>query len=329
MKQLKAKTQRNGFVIVIVLCMVIMLGALLVGFNYQSRSELREVDNLRKSAMALNCARAGLNIAILVIKDANEIYTNAKLKNLLTGQNSFTIGQGQCSVTITEENSKFNVNLLKDQNGRLNRTAIDQLLRLIDLLNQNNRGQLHIGYGIVPAIIDWTDNDDEVTYLPFIMNENTGVESGYYAQLSNPYRCTNRALDSIDELLSIKGITPEVFDQIHDYITVKGNGKININCASKLVIQSLSEKMDPALAQMLINQRKFKAFSSITELKDIPGMTDGIYNTIKKTVTVNPSDQYFHVTSEGILKGVTRTIVAILKNNTKTKNIDVILYKEV
>ncbi len=328
MRLKRTKTERRGFVVVVVLCMIICLAVLLLGFNYQSRTNLRAVDDFKKSTQALNCARAGLNIAIAAIKDTGDIQTNKTLLNLLSEENTFDIGAGNCSITITEENAKLNVNLLQNKNNKPNRTRIDQLLRLIDLLNREQAGHSHIGYGLVPAIIDWTDSDDKVTHLPFIKNENSGAESAYYGNLEAPYRCKNASLDAIEELLMVKEITEEVFERMRDYVTVYGDGKININCASKRVIESLSEKMDSALVQMIIDRRKFKPFNSIVELRDVPGMTDGIYNTIRKTVTVSPTNKYYHVTARGNIGHRNCTIAAILRKNTKTKNVEVVLYKE-
>jgi len=328
MRLKRTKTKRRGFVLVVVLCMLICLAVLLLGFNYQSRTNLHTVDDFKKSAQALNCAKAGLNVAIAAIKDTDDTKTNKTLLNPVSEENTFDIDDGKCSITITEESAKLNVNLLKDKNGRLNRAGIDQLLRLIDLLNQEQSDHSHIGYGLVPAIIDWTDGDDKVTYLPFIKHENSGAESGYYGRLETPYRCRNASLGTTEELLLVKGITPQVFERMRDYITVYGDGKININCAPKRVIESLSEKMDPVLAQMIIDRRKFKPFGSIAELRDVPGMTDGIYNAIRKSVTVSPADQYYHVRAQGNVDKAGRTITAILGKNLKTKNVEVISYKE-
>jgi general secretion pathway protein K len=180
----------------------------------------------------------------------------------------------------------------------------------------------------VPSIIDWTDSDDEVTYLPFINYENLGAESAYYGKLEHPYKCRNAPLDTTEELLLVKGVTPQVYECIRDYITVYGEREININCAPKHVIESLSEKMDPALAQLIIDRRKIKPFESITELQNIPGMTDDIYYTIKKTATVSPTERYYYVTSRGNVDQINCEIDAILKRNMKTENIEVILYKE-
>ena len=323
-----AKKEHSGFVLVVVLCMVIMLGILLFGFNHKSRAGLLAADDVRKSEQASNYARAGLNIAIAAVRNTEDLQTNRKLQKLLSGENTLPVGEGNCSITVTEENGKLNINLLKGKDGGLNRTRIDQLLRLIDLLNRERLGDFHISYGLVPSIIDWIDSDDEVTCLPFIKHENSGAESDYYSNLTPPYRCRNNSLETTEELLLVRGITPQVFGCLRDYVTVRGDEKININWASKRVIQSLSQSMDPALAQIIIERRKFKSFGSVMELRDIPGMTDSIYQAIKKTVTVSPTEQYYRVRSQGTVDGLSCTTVAILARNMKTKNVDVILYKE-
>jgi general secretion pathway protein K len=324
----QTKTNRKGFVVVVVLCMIVMLGVLLLGFNYKTRANLCAVDDFRKSEQALNCARAGLNIAIAAIRNTGDIHTNKTLLNLFSGESTFDIGDGKCSVTVTEENGKLNINLLKDKTGRLDRSRTEQLLRLIDLMNQEHPGHSDISYGLVPSIIDWTDNDDEVTYLPFIKNENLGAESAYYGNLEPPYKCKNAPLDTTEELLLVKGVTSQVYERICDYITVYGEGEININCAPKHVVESLSEKMDAVLAQLIINRREIKPFESVMELRNVPGMTDDIYYTIKKTATVSPIERYYHVTSRGNVDQLSCEIVATLKRNIKTENVEVLLYKE-
>jgi general secretion pathway protein K len=327
--KLKIETkEHSGFVLVVVLCMVIMLGILLFGFNHKSRAGLLAVDDLRMSEQALNCARAGLNIAIAAVRDTENIQTNRKLQNLLSGENTVSLDEGSCSITVTEESGRLNINLLIDENDKINRTIIDQLLRLIDLLNRENFGDFHISYELVPSIIDWIDSDEEVTCLPFVKHENSGAESDYYSDLTPPYRCRNNSFETTEDILLIKGVTQQVFGCLRDFITVRGDDKININWASKHVIQSLSESMDPVLAQMIIDRRKIKSFGSVMELREIPGLTDGIYQAIKKTVTVSPTKKYYRVTSEGTADGLSCTTVAILARNMETENVDVILYKE-
>ena len=331
MRAKRTKAKQKGFVVVLVLSMVGLLAVLLLGFNYKSRANLLAVGDFQELQQALNCARAGLNVAVAAIGNTEDILTNRKLANLFSEQTSFPIGGGNCSITVTDEAGKLNVNLLTNQDGKLNRAGIDQLLRLIDLLNRQpaeGGGVSHIGYGLVPAIIDWMDTDDEVVCLAFVKSENLGAESDYYAGLEPPYRCRNRPLGTIEELLLLKGITPEVFNRIRDYVTVKGDGKVNINSAPKIVIESLSQELNPALAQIIIDRRKIKPFDSIIQLQDVPGMTDGLYYSIKDMITVSPTDHYYLVTSRGNVDRISSTISAVLRKNMQTKNVDVILYKE-
>jgi general secretion pathway protein K len=337
MKHKQSKTERSGFVVVVVLCMVILMSVLLLGFNRGSLACLRAADDAGKAAQSLNCARAGLNIAIAAVRDNPDIYTNRTLSNLLSGKGDFDVGDGNCSVTVTEENGKLNLNLLKNEDGTLNQTRIDQLLRLIDLLNQEQAGRPRIGYDLVPAVIDWTDSDDLVTCLPFIKNQNLGAESGYYSTLTPPYKCKNAPLDAIEELPVVKGITPAVFALIRDYVTVYGDGEININSASKRIIESLSEKIDPALAQLIVDRRKIKPFETIMELRDVPGMTDGIYYAIQKAPAsccrktaagAGPTARCYHVVSQGNTGCISSTIAALLIRNTETRTIEVVSYKE-
>lgn len=323
------KKEYSGFVLVVVLCMVIMLGILLFGFNHKSRAGLLAVDDLRKSQLALNCARAGMNIAIAAVRDTEDMQANRKLWHLLSGEDAVCLGEGRCSITVTKESGRLNINLLKDGNDRINRTLIEQLLRLIDLLNRESSGDFHISYELVPSIIDWIDSDDEVTFLPFIKHENSGAESDYYSNLTPPYRCRNNPFETTEELLLVKGVTRQVFDRLQDFITVRGDGAININWASKHIIQSLSDNMDPVLARMIIDRRKIEPFVSVIELRDIPGMTDSIYQAIEKVVTVSsPAEQYYRVTSQGNFDGLSYTTEAVLVRNMETENVDVILYKE-
>ena len=324
----RTKVRRRGFVLIIVLCTVIMLEVLLLGFNYRCRNNLRAVDHLQRSQQALNCARAGLNIAIAAIRDAPDIREDKPLPELFSSTGSLAVGPGQCSISLTEESSKLNVNLLKDKNGTLNRTRIDQVLRLIDLLNRQKLGYSTVSYGLVPAIIDWTDKDEQVTQLPFVQRENLGAESSYYLRLDPAYRCKNRPLNAIDEMLLIKEVTPEIFEHLRACLTVHGDGKVNINSAPQPVIESLCEDMDPAVAQMIIERRELKPFESIVDLRDVPGMTDSIYEAIKNTVTVSSEGQYYRVESRGNVGHLGWTIEAILRRNPQTKSAEVVFYRE-
>jgi len=315
-------------VLILVLSMVMLMSVLLLGFNHNARGTIDAAYKFKNRKQALNCARTALNIAIAAVRDNNDICSNKELRDLFSGQNRFDIDGADCSITIVEENSKINLNLLTTRNGRLNRAAIEQLLCLIDVLNKHATDTAPIRYGIVPSIIDWIDADDKVVSLPFIKNDNLGAESGYYRNRKEPYACRNAPLDTVADIVRVKGMTAGTFERIANYVTVYGDGRISINSASSQTIQSLSRQIDPAVAAVIVNHRKFKPFESIDEIKTLPAVTDDIYQAIRAKAVITSENQYYRINSKANLDEITAEITTVLQRNTDKKTIDVILYQE-
>jgi general secretion pathway protein K len=322
---IRHKKQRGGFVIVVVLCIIIMLSVVLLCFNRQSVSSLRAAESLQNDYQAFNSARSALNIVIAAIANNPDIEKNNSFADLFSGKKTLEIDSGRCSVNVADENGRINLNKLADNQGNADKTTTELLLRLIDVLNRQPGP--HIDYDIVPAIIDWIDSDDTISTLPLLQGNNLGAESVYYMKLNPPYKCRNMPLDSIDELLAIKGVTAETFERIRSYITIYGEEKININTAPEEVIESLSEKMDTVLAQAIIDKRKYKFFDNIAELRRFSWMTEEIYNKIRDKLTTSPKEKYYTITA-GADNSDGPVIIATVKLNNQTKKIDVVRYKE-
>ena len=88
---------------------------------------------------------------------------------------------------VTPEASKLNLNAASENQIRALFTPI-----LTDL----NVDNVDIP---IDSLLDWLDSDDEP-------REN-GAEADYYAQLDPPYQPKNGALDTVEELLLVRGIT--------------------------------------------------------------------------------------------------------------------------
>jgi general secretion pathway protein K len=320
--------RQSGFILIVVLGAVLALSGLLFGFSLMARTRLGTADGFYRTEQAAHAARAGLEIAVAVIRDTNDVAADARFARLLTGDNTFAVDDANCSITILDESGLLNVNRLTGADGQPDRRAIDQFLRLIDLVNAQEDRSERIGYGVVPCLIDWIDADDEVTHLPFIQRENRGAEDGHYETLSPPRHCRNRPLDTVDDLLWVKGVVPKSLDRLRPYLTCVGDGKININAAPKLVIQSLSEQMDGALAQMILNQRRLRPFENPAQLRDLPGMTDNVFRAMKDRIVIRPTQHFYRVTSRASLADRKSAVEAMLRRNTQAGTVDIILYRE-
>lgn len=103
------------------------------------------------------------------------------------------------------------------------------------------------------SIIDWRDDDNERrNQRQEIMNS----EDMYYKLAKMPYTPKNRRYDNIYELTLVKDVTPEVYENIRPYVTVYGNGKININTCSLAALRSIG--INPKLAENIMLLRTIK-----------------------------------------------------------------------
>jgi len=333
------KNKDRGFVLIAVLLIISVLVTIILEFNYESRMKLHLSDNFHNASRALNYAEAGISIAMASLKQDGNILSDEKFVPLFSGDVQVPVENGYCTILINDESGKINVNAFKTSDGEIVRHRVDQVLKLIDHLNYQYRQQSPVSYSLVPAIIDWVDYDDEVTYLPFIKRENEGAESNYYMDLIDPYKCKNAPFETLNELLLVKGMTPVIFhghagdktqnigpvNGIQQYLTIYGDGKININEASPMVILSLSEKMSPPLAQSIVEQRKIKRFVSVGQLQNVPGMTPQVYESVRELITVKPKERYYNVTVTGVAGEFIRKVQIVLRSDSGNARIETIL----
>jgi len=328
--------ERRGFVLVTVLLLVVLLAGMLLQFNCEARMTLEVSDSRLRSAQALWCAEAGINAALAAVHSGSRAEGGPRI---LDAPMRLRIGDaGECTVAVTLENGKLNVNGLRMPEGQLDRRRIECLLRLVDLLNRRSSRSSPIGYGIVPAIVDWTDPNGDLTHLPFVERENEGAEDEYYQGLAHPRRCKNRPLDSVRELLLVRGVTSEIFDSptgasdvdhvvpgLGQLVTVYGDGKIDINRAPRLVVESLSELIDPGLAQSIVDHRPY---ASVAELAGVPGMSMQVMNATGGLITVNPAAAFCRIESIGRVDAFERRIAVVATRNGETGSITVLLREE-
>ncbi|MFM8407134.1 MAG: general secretion pathway protein GspK, partial [Pirellulaceae bacterium] len=81
-------------------------------------------------------------------------------------------------------------------------SAADSLGSLTNVGRQLLMGLPGMTEEIADAILDWIDEDEEAREF--------GAESDYYSQLPNPYRALNEPLQSVEQLLLVRGVTPQL-----------------------------------------------------------------------------------------------------------------------
>ena len=139
------------------------------------------------------------------------------------------------------------------------------------------------------SLQDWRDANDD--------HRLNGAESDdYYLKLPIPYRAHNANLESVSELLQIKGVKPEIYygsegkAGLVDLVTVKTPGQINMNTASPDVLRA--QGLSDAEIIDLVQSRRDGPFIQV------PGRFGG------RGLMVNT--RTFRIEAEGLVDGQPR-----------------------
>jgi general secretion pathway protein K len=226
---------RRGFALLAVLLVLAILGVLGAEFAYSMRLEAASVRTYKDTLTAAHLAEAAVEQAVREIA-GDVAYAATDDDGVLTFYNrdrialkrlprtNVSLGIGQFSYRLTDEEARLNLNVATPD-------RVDRLLQALEV-NKIDRDIIN------DSLQDWRDANEE--------HRLNGAESEDYLKLPLPYRSKNANLDSISELLQIKGVTPEIYYGTKDkpglasFVTVKSPGQVNINTAPCIVLKALS-----------------------------------------------------------------------------------------
>jgi len=246
----------RGVALILTISIIGLIVILTLQFNNYMRTELHAAANLHNGIELKYIARSGFNCAMAALREDDSAVdsfndTWASLKEYSSYSSAF-FENGWFEVNVIDLAGKIQINQLVDREGNYNTKQKDLLMRLLTSTEINIK--MEEAEDILDAVKDWIDEDNEVTRF--------GAEDSFYRGLDTPYYCRNGRLESLDELLLIKGITRELFygteedPGIFSYLTVYGDGRININTADPLVLKSLSVDMDQEMIEEIMAYRE-------------------------------------------------------------------------
>ena len=231
--------------LLVVWIMVMLLG--LVGeFSYSMRTELKITRNFKEEEEAYRLALAGIEKAkseLLAVTDMRQVHMSPSGELLLKKEaadgldeesepeRKGELGRGRFSYSLRDEEGKLNIN--KASRDELRYLLVDSGVDSADADT------------IADSIIDWRDSND--------LHMLNGAEEDYYRSLENPYSCKDGDFTTVEELLLVRGMTKEIlygskggaddeeprYSGIINNLTVYGSGAININTASRVVLEAV------------------------------------------------------------------------------------------
>jgi general secretion pathway protein K len=325
----KLKDNQRGIALMAVLWVLVLLIALATEFAFSMKMEVNTTRNYKEDTESYYLSKAGLNMAmaelfkearfhsihpehgwiignVLTASIANKSTSSPGQEDPDTEESQVQDGLGEKETVqdfdivnrtdIKLENGSITYTI-RDENGKISinsasKDILDKLLQYSGVEGKIKRST------ISDSILDWIDTDKN--------HRLNGAEDDYYRKQNPPYYAKNGPIETIDELLKIRGMTEEILygseesdDEdkktgIANHLTIYKISTVNPNTASEEVLNILFEAKQAS--KILIN-RNTKGFHS------------------------NTLSNFFHITSTGKIAGsrTEHTIKAIVEKSISGK----------
>jgi len=232
---------KKGYVLVIVLLILAVTTAAVIHFTgtvygyvntANNFNESERMSLLLKSAYLLTAEKALDLSSQLSFSDQREFPLEEKIEDTTVG------------LLLEDNNSKFNVNLLGSRNPVMSEARYNIFKRLLR--------ELKINEDYADRLVDFIDADK----IPRVPGGEDNAKNYY--------------LFSLSELSYI--FPADVMNTLTPYLTVFGDGKININTADLPLLKALHPDMSVTLAERIKEIREGKPFESMVDVTKVPGM---------------------------------------------------------
>ena len=208
---------RQASVLLVVLVVIVLLALGAYTFSETMISEYQAVAMHGRKVESRVLADSGVQYVAAMLQQrfdfaSEDVFDNpVQLQDVLLTKSDVARGRGRFSVVAPRMSSESSQSIrfgLTDESGKLNLNTLAERV-LVDQLNEEESRAILLqlpGMTVetADATLDWLDPDD--------MPRQYGAETEYYSRLSPAYVAKNGPLDSLDELLQVRGITPDLLN---------------------------------------------------------------------------------------------------------------------
>jgi general secretion pathway protein K len=271
----KLNSNQNGIALMIVLWVLVLLMALATEFAFSMKMEVNTTRNYKEDTESYYLAKAGINLALAeLLKDASfhSIHDehgwitgsgkSAKTPSAdaedapaesagdfdIVNRTDIELENGTITYTITDENGKISIN-------SSSKIILNKLLAYSGVKEKIDQDT------ISDSILDWID--------PNKNHRINGAEDDYYRTQSPPYLAKNGKIETLSELLKVRGITEEIlygsqeedgeYKGIAQFLTVYSYSTTNPNTTSEEVLSII---FSPEEVAEILKNRAEKGYHS-------------------------------------------------------------------
>jgi general secretion pathway protein K len=190
---------QRGVALVIVLWVLVLITVTTGAFTILARTENLQAHQLLAGTKARYAAEAGLNLAILKVRDPNEFN-----RWIADGRTYYWNFEGQeLEIQMVDERGKINLNNVNEL------TLVNWLVAMG--LEDEQVAEL------TDAILDWLDPDD--------FTRAYGAEYADYEAAGLPYGPSNAPFVILEELQQVLGVNHELFKKLEPALSLHASGR--------------------------------------------------------------------------------------------------------
>ncbi|MGE4658811.1 MAG: hypothetical protein AAEI08_07785 [Gammaproteobacteria bacterium] len=248
----------RGIILLVVVWSLMVLMVIALELGRTARVEGISTDVYQQEAKTYYLAMAGLNRALYQLvrtgqrgrarRDRDRAQLDSNGQGLEECPDAWRLGDGQWkSESFGEGGYQVRVS---DESGKININQVDEIILRQTFTNLDFDPD--VGDALADAILDWRDPDS--------LERLNGVESDYYLAQDIPYPAKDGPFDVIDELLLIRGVSQDLFDDtLREVFTVYGNARAgnmaNLMTAGPWVLMA-NRGVDAQTAEEMVRQRQ-------------------------------------------------------------------------
>ncbi len=316
--------RQRGAALVFAMVVLLVVAGLAATIATQFEFSIRSAENRLHGgqAQAYLGGTESLGIAILARDSRMSANTDHLAEDWARKVPDFPVEGGWVRASLEDAQGRFNINSLVHKarsqsaaSGEAARFTAAQrrFIRLLQTFEQAGLSQAE-SIEVTEAVIDWLDEDDEVTGFG-------GAESDYYLRLQQAYRPANGPLVDITELRQVRFITPELYQQLRDYlVALPQDVGLNVNTASIPLLQTINQQdelrpLDRYAAERVARWRDeghaFESLEAFLQHEQLLALQAGENQVIAEGLGVR--SDYFLLRGEAEVMGRYRVVGSLLK----------------
>ena len=303
------RPRNRGMALLLVLVIVTLLTSLLMELAFSTLVDMRLTETFRDTTRAYYLARGGVNAGRMLLQQDRNSF-DAPQETWSQGIVNYPVGDGTVTIAIEDLDGRLAINeLVSGSNPQA--LMVDRFYRLFAGLQIDH---LADPAELTAALIDWLDPDDEPYQMILTDGLNipvSGAEELFYRSSGKDYSCKNGPLETLDELLLVRGFSRELLDLLRPHLTVNGSSQININTASGAVLGALDQTMDAQIVELIEDTRRDKPISNIDELEDqLPAESYSLLKSLANQRRLGTTSTFYRINAIALVNDGMRELTA-------------------